>query len=201
MRVGGGVFEVPQARSEPPEAKRARELDEKRQQLRRAALEILGESGPLGRDPLLSEARHRGVKGRNAALRDWLTELAADPTSGLVSTSAGYALSLVQPPGPDDRGQSGATPAETPRPAGGQSPVGAPAAGQVWPATGEGSNGKKPHGAAAQTATREPPPVPAMVPADTGPGTGQGDSEPGPSRGGPAGDSTNNNRPSGGRTN
>jgi hypothetical protein len=106
MRVGGGVFDLPQTASEAPDAKRARAARQVRETFRTACVAALQEQAPLGRDPLIDAARKRGVKRRNDALRDLLAELVADEASGIEQTPDGYALRG----GPEDRGQGGATP-------------------------------------------------------------------------------------------
>lgn len=92
---------------------------EAREQFRSAAIEALREAdGPLGQERLFEAVRERGVKGRTKALRDVLAELAADPTSGIVSTPKGYVLadSLPLVPIRDEGGTRGTDP---PSPAGG----------------------------------------------------------------------------------
>lgn len=115
MRVGGGLFEVPQATSEAPDHRRAREVKDAHETLRLAAVAALDERSPLGRDALLAAVRERGVKGKNATLRGWLADLAADSTSGVEGGEEGYRLN-PGPPGPNERGQGGATPSAGPWP-------------------------------------------------------------------------------------
>jgi hypothetical protein len=86
-------FECDQAvRDEAPDAKAVRELRERREKFRRACIAALHETEPLGRDSLIKEARDRGAEGQSDRLRNWLSELAADPTSGFISSSEGYQL-------------------------------------------------------------------------------------------------------------
>ena len=109
MRVGDGTFDLPVARDESPDAKRARDLSERKETLCTAVIKAL-RPGPLGRDPLIKSCREQGVKGQSDRLRSWLSELAADPTSGFDSTEHGYALT----PDPNPLGQGGVNPPEDP---------------------------------------------------------------------------------------
>ena len=106
MRVGGGVFDLPQTATEAPDARRARRVQEGREKFREACIRALGEDAPQGRDRLIAGARERGAKGGTGTLRGWLAELAADPATGLVQGPDGYELT----PGPESRGHSEATP-------------------------------------------------------------------------------------------
>lgn len=110
MKVGAGVFELPQARDVAPSVKATRVHREKRREFLSACLAALREGAPLGRDLLIDGARKHGAVGRNEKLRRWLEELAADPSSGIVKGEGGYLLS----PGPVGSGQGGATPSEDP---------------------------------------------------------------------------------------
>ena len=93
MPIGGGKYEAPHARTESPTAQRARRAHEGREEFLRACLAVLGERAPLGRNSLMKAVREKGIKGRDGMMRDWLSELAADPTSGLASDpQEGYSL-------------------------------------------------------------------------------------------------------------
>ena len=75
-----------------------------REQFRAACVAALSETTPLGRDPLIQAARGHGAKGRGDTLREWLEELAEDPSSPIDHRDDGYVLS----PDPD-WGQGGST--------------------------------------------------------------------------------------------
>lgn len=140
MRIGGGVFELPAARGEAPDARVARERGEDRERFRLAAVAALGECSPLGRDRLIAATRERGIEGSNAALRGWLAELSADPASGLASTDGGYVL---DPPGRAGDGQGAANPLGGPGRAEGIPPEGGCPAGHPWPrSAGSPTNGQ-----------------------------------------------------------
>ena len=112
MRVGGGVWELPEATSEAPDARQARKVRERIEAFRLACVAALRDRGPLGRDPLLSAVRKRGVTAGKTQ-RGWLSELAADPASGIVFDAAnGYDLAPSGPPGPESRTNPGPTPSE-----------------------------------------------------------------------------------------
>jgi hypothetical protein len=66
MRVGNGVFEVPEARDEAPDVKAARKERERREEFRRAAVAVLREQSPLGREKLI-KACHRPGPGLDGA--------------------------------------------------------------------------------------------------------------------------------------
>ena len=83
MRVGAGVWGLPETSDESPDAKAAREVGEKREAFRRACVDALRDEAPLGRDALIGAARDQGIKGTDRKLRGWLFELAADPASGI----------------------------------------------------------------------------------------------------------------------
>lgn len=109
-RIGAGIYEVPEPRDEAPDARAAREWHEQRENFRRACVRALREQAPRGRDDLIAAARKEGAKGRSDKLRNWLSELAADPSSGLLSESDGYTLT----PDPNPMGQGGVTPPSGP---------------------------------------------------------------------------------------
>jgi hypothetical protein len=110
MRVGGGVWDVPSALSEAPDARRAREIAGKRERFRLACIEVLREESPLGVRLLLPRVRERGAGGKTDVLKEWLADLSSDPASGIESTPDGYALGCD----PDDRGHTGVTPPPDP---------------------------------------------------------------------------------------
>jgi hypothetical protein len=118
MRLGGGLWELPSARSEAPDARSAREIAERREAFRRACIDALREDEPQGRNRLIAAARDRGAEGRTERLREWLAALAADPASGIVSARRGYALAALNTYGPEQAGHSGAIPPKGLRPGG-----------------------------------------------------------------------------------
>jgi excisionase family DNA binding protein len=86
MRVGNGVFDVPRA----TEDSAADQVARGREQFRQACVVALGETEPLGREPLIAAARKRGVKGQSDTLRGWFADFASDPSSGLSHDGSGY---------------------------------------------------------------------------------------------------------------
>jgi AAA domain len=110
MRLGGDVLELPRAASESPAERRFREVSEKREQFWYAVVAALHDESPLGRDALIAAAKKHGVKGRTDTLREWVSQLAADPARGLSWTAErGYELAAANPD-PDRLGQGGVTP-------------------------------------------------------------------------------------------
>jgi hypothetical protein len=101
MRVGHGVFNLPEPREESPAARADRERRERREEFRWACAAVLRERSPLGREPLFKAVRERGLSGADRTWRRWLAELTADPASGLVSTDDGVDL----PPGRSEAAQ------------------------------------------------------------------------------------------------
>jgi hypothetical protein len=117
MRLGGGLFETPHPTARPAASSPTGSDLEK---CRVAATEILEDTQPLGRDPLIAAMREAGLKFRNDHARDLLAKLASDPNSGITKSPNGYRIEATlalapdlgaTPPGPDTPGQGGATPA------------------------------------------------------------------------------------------
>jgi hypothetical protein len=94
MRVGGPVWELPEAAVDSPAVRKREKLEEGRERFRLTAVAALRENGgPLGREALYAAIRIRGEKGRSTKWHGWLKELAADPASGIAPTpDDGYGL-------------------------------------------------------------------------------------------------------------
>jgi hypothetical protein len=91
MRIGDGMFGVPQPDSTTDNAKRAQAASDERESFRQAALAALQAEAPLSRDKLKSAIRKAGGKvGRSA--NELLADLASDPASGLEHTPHGYRI-------------------------------------------------------------------------------------------------------------
>ena len=142
MPVGGGVWEPPRATTESPDARSTRKAREGREAFRLACAAALRERRPQGRDALIAVVRRRGIRRRNATLRDWLSDLAADPTSGIDSGADGYDLTAATP-GPETRGHSGATAAADP-PGPLAPPISGARAGDPGPESAGGANRAEP---------------------------------------------------------
>jgi hypothetical protein len=92
MRLGGGLFEVPNLATPTVNAKRAQDANEDREACRKAAIDVLTASGPQGRDPLVAAIRKSGLRITNERIRTLLPDLASDPTSGIEHGPAGYRI-------------------------------------------------------------------------------------------------------------
>ena len=89
-RVGGGIYELP-GEGDPAAIARGAQL---RDEVRRVATRLLTEHDRMGRNTLTKALRSAGVAGRDAALREALSDLASDPASGIAHDAAlGYSLS------------------------------------------------------------------------------------------------------------
>jgi hypothetical protein len=127
MRIGGGLFGVPQPDSTTDSAKRAQAATDERESFRQAVLGVLMTEAPLSRDNLKSAIRKAGgTVGRRA--QEFLSDFASDPTSGIEHTHRGYQIAehtlplrpdtntRVTPPDTEPAGQARVTPSgDTPQ--------------------------------------------------------------------------------------
>jgi len=92
-RMGGGIFELPETRTESPKVRAAKHMAEREQNFRRVVVAVLQEEAPLGLKRLLEAVRERDVKVRTAKAKEWLSKLVGDAASGVVHDEAhGYEL-------------------------------------------------------------------------------------------------------------
>lgn len=82
MTIGGGAFGHWKPKTQEEAAVRA--AAEAKERFRAACAEVLAERRTLGREPLLTAVRERGLSFGNSQAHEWLADLASDPASGFV---------------------------------------------------------------------------------------------------------------------
>jgi hypothetical protein len=107
MRIGDGIFDLPVPVSDSP----AEQIRHKRERFRQACVDVLATREPLGRDALIEAVRKHDTSvkwGKSDTLREWVTDLASDPSSGIIHGENGYSRRVDPTPG-STRGQPPAT--------------------------------------------------------------------------------------------